>query len=118
MSCDSKSRRDLTINGQHVSLQRLHQIWLKARRKSGDHMIHEYKHLTADHFNKNASSRMRVFLAAQITPQQMIKLIHNFGDPDTDTDIILLLQHVDRFIDIMNGDNKKKNCDYTNSPDH
>ena len=60
---------------------------------------------------------MKVHLATQVYSQTQIRLVEAWSDGDRDLKVIPLLNHMDRFIDIMNG-TRNKNCHHINSPDH
>ena len=58
--------------------------------------------MTVDHFLKNANTRMRVFLAAQILSNNMIGIVKKYGK-EGGQPIVELLSNCNRFIDIMNA---------------
>ena len=73
---------------------------------------------THDHFNLNAFSKIRVFLAVQITSQTTIRMIKDYCENDPIDNIadfapmIELFDRVDRLIGIMNG------CDFSKGKTH
>jgi hypothetical protein len=92
---------DLIFDGQRMTLGMLKGIWEDINARSNN-SIH-FHYLSQDHFPpKNANTRMRVHLAAQITSQTMIGLIERFDNGSCDS-IKKLLGAVDRFINIMNA---------------
>ena len=125
---DNKSRC-LVFRGKKMSLLQIYNIW----KASGDADVKGgaglrlYK-FTHDHFNLNAFSKMRVFLAVQFTSQTAIKMIKDHCEHDpVDTikefePMIELLNLVDRLIDIMNGidfsKGKKRNVSFIDKPRH
>ncbi|KAL7527937.1 hypothetical protein ACHAXR_003152, partial [Thalassiosira sp. AJA248-18] len=122
--------RDLHFRGKQMKLGMLYEIW----KASGDAdlmggaAVRLYK-FTHDHFNLNSYSKMRVFLAVQVSSQTMIQMIkdhcdcvENLADIEEFAPIIELFDKVDRLVDIMNGSNQKKgkvrNVQLINHPKH
>ena len=121
-SGDYNSTTWLQFREQYLSLGDLQDIWLECRKATENSIRTE--HLSKDHFPpKNANTRMRVHLAAQITSQTMIQLIDKYApDPDNFVAMKAILGALDRFIDIINAKMENrgihKGCHIINSPHH
>jgi hypothetical protein len=123
-SSDYQSTTWLQFRGQYLSLGDLQDVWLACRKATENTVRTE--HLSKDHFPpKNANTRMRVHLAAQITSQTMIELIDNYApDPEKFEGGAMteVLNALDRFIDIINAKmenrGKHKGCHIINAPHH
>ena len=120
--------RGLVFRGQPMDLETLYVIW----KTSGDmdvdggSKLRRYK-FTHDHFDLNAFTKMRVFLAVQFASQTMIRMIRDYcdgrpGELPKFEPLLELLNAVDRLVDIMNGINKSKgefrNVEPIDSPTH
>jgi len=126
-SSSSKSSVSLKFRGQQMSLDMIKDAWLWDDEGFGS--LRKTK-LTEDHFYKNAYSRMRVHLAAQVLSQSVVSLIERYGAND-DAEIAQednsiremygplkeLIASCDRLIDIWNG-NREKKCENIDSPNH
>ena len=73
---EKKHKIDLWFRGTQMSLDILHDIWEMSRTPTGLRL----SKCTEDHFEKNAYSRMRFFLAVQVTSESMCQLIEHFAE--------------------------------------
>lgn len=71
---DNKSR-ELRFRGKNMKLSMVEDVW-RAMQSGGSEARTTI--LTCDHFHLNSYSKMRVFLAAQITSQSTIALIREY----------------------------------------
>ena len=92
----------------------------------GGSKLRRYK-FTHDHFDLNAFTKMRVFLAVQFASQTMMRMIKDYcigrpGELPKFEPMLELLNAVDRLVDIMNGINESKgklrNVEPIDSPTH
>jgi hypothetical protein len=112
-----KHKTKLRFRGKSMSLLKLHKLW---KASELGYALRTSK-FTTDHYFKNAYSRMRAFLAFQITSNTMVELIDVFADScggiEEYRPMQELLKHMDRLIDIMN---KRRDKGFTaiDSPTH
>ena len=58
------SSRDMTFRGRKINLEMIHKVWKE--NVTSINTLRVIQKLTDDHFIKNAHSRMRVHLSAQV----------------------------------------------------
>ena len=97
-----------------MNLETLYDIWKTSGDMDvgGSSKLRRYK-FTHDHFDLNAFTKMRVFLAVQMASQTMRRMLMDYCNdrprelPKFEP-LLELLNAVDRLVDIMNGINKSK----------
>ena len=116
-SSDNRNRRKLRFRGYPLHLMMLYDLWMESKR-DGNLTVTK---LTDDHFFKNASSRMRVYLAVQVTSASSVALIDAYSQQlnmeKEYSSLRLLFVHLNRFVDIMNARSYKK-MSPIDSPEH
>ena len=120
------SDSNLNFNGQPLSLQMLWQVWQNEGGAAGWGL--RTNKFTAEHFEKDSYSRMRVYLAVQVVSMTMCNLIDNQLSAEKLNAQLYgplrrIIEKVDRLVDIFNGtkENKQKvpkGCENVNSPSH
>lgn len=125
LSGKMKSKRDLHLNGLPIQLRMGYDAYKRTIDYKSESSTQLYPKLSVDVFEKTSKSRMRVGLAARAVGTSMKRCLENYGQqvkkasPNTFDSYILLCEKTDRFIDIMNGNNKgNKGCSLIDSPNH
>lgn len=122
---DSSSLEFIRLQIQPVSLKMIENVWVAM----GGGQVNKLSlnKLTWDHFRKDCHSRMRVYLAVQVNSNSVSIMI---DDARADSEvkqkvkldmydsIQLLVQKVDRIVDIFNSAGALKNAPIIDSPQH
>ena len=133
LSGHQKKKRNLHLNGLPVQLRMGFDCYKMTPDYRSEGAIALYPKLEVGVFDKTSKSRMRFNRAARSMGQSMISCMENYGDqvwrasrryslvsattgeewvpPNTFDSYLLLSKHTDRFVDIMDGNNKdNKGC--------
>ena len=105
---EKKSKQDLEYKGGKINLGMIENVWRDSY--LGVNYLRETK-LTEDHFHKNAQSRMRVHLSAQILSNTVIDMLHkNLNDNQIKqySSLISAITQLNNAIDIWNHPKSKR----------
>lgn len=110
-SSKKSSNRDMEFCGGKINLGMIHNVW--KTKLSGVNTLRVIEKLTEDHFIKNAHSRMRVHLAAQVLSRNVHKMLSDYcGEDDNKLkeydSLMYMIERLDTLIDIWNHPYDKK----------
>lgn len=104
---DQESSTDLHFRRKKMSLLMIHKLW--ERSKTDGSPLRKFK-FSNDHFFKTNTSRMRVYLAVNITSSSSVLLIDRYAGDDKEeyAPFREVLLSLDKLIDIVNAREQKR----------